>query len=66
MPGRSTTPRTEYERALDLAKSHQGACPYANICEHCPSFCTDASHLGVLAAQRVSAEAPTADAAARG
>jgi integrase len=100
------TVRTEYERALDLTKSHlgplpagrpgltiepagtdwrdsptikarlaggyclrapaQGACPYANICEHCPSFRTDASHLVVLAAQRVDAQALAADAAARG
>lgn len=84
------TVRTEYERALNLAKSHigplptgrpqlpitdvtgggwndapaiksrlaggyclrapaKGACPYANICEHCPSFHTDATHLAVLA-----------------
>ena len=42
------------------------ACPYANICEHCPSFRTDASHLVVLAAQRVDAQALAADAAARG
>jgi hypothetical protein len=95
--------RTEYERALGLAKSHvgplpagrptlpiepagtdwrdtalikarlaggyclaapaQGTSPYANICELCPSFRTDASHLRVLAAQRVDAEALAADAA---
>ncbi len=103
-----TTVRTEYERALDLAKSHlgplpadrpslplvdvtgggdwkdspalksrlaggfclrapaQGACPYANICEHCPSFRTDATHLPILAAQRQDAQALAADAEARG
>jgi hypothetical protein len=102
------TVRTEYERALDLAKSHigplpagrpglplvdvtgggdwkdapalksrmaggfclrapaQGPCPYANICEHCPSFRTDATHLPVLAAQRQDAQALAADAEARG
>jgi hypothetical protein len=102
------TVRTEYERALDLAKSHlgplpagrpglplvdvtggadwkaapalktrlaggfclrapvQGACPYANICEHCPSFRTDSTHLPVLAAQRLDAQALAADAEARG
>lgn len=101
------TVRTEYERALDLAKSHigplpttagqlpitdvtgpgwkdtpaiksrlaggyclrapaQGACPYANICEHCPSFHTDSTHLGVLAAQRIDAQALAADAESRG
>lgn len=104
-----TTVRTEYERALDLAKSRigplpagrpglplleatrtvgdwkdtptikarlaggyclrapaQAACPYANICEHCPSFRTDTGYLPVLAAQRVDAEALAADAQARG
>ena len=102
------TVRTEYERALDLAKSHigpvpadrpnlplvdvtgggdwkdapalksrmaggfclrapaQGACPYANICEHCPSFRSDATHLPVLVAQRQDAQALAADAEARG
>ncbi|MDA8355644.1 MAG: tyrosine-type recombinase/integrase [Actinomycetota bacterium] len=44
----------------------QGACPYANICEHCPSFRADASSLPVLAAQRVDAEALAADAEKRG
>ncbi len=44
----------------------QGACPYANICEHCPSFRTDAASVSVLAAQRVDAEALAADAEARG
>jgi hypothetical protein len=44
----------------------QGACPYANICEHCPSFRTDAASISVLAAQRVDAEALAEDAEARG
>ena len=35
----------------------QGACPYANICEHCPNFRTDAASITVLSAQRVDAEA---------
>ena len=102
-----TTVRTEYERALGLAKSHigalpprtqlpltdvtantdwkdtptvkarlaggfcmrapaQGACPYANICEHCPSFRTDATYLPVLASQRTDAATLAADAQARG
>jgi integrase len=102
------TVRTEYERALDLAKSHigplpagrpglpiaditgggdwkdapvikarlaggyclrapaQGACPYANICEHCPSFRAGAADLPVLAAQRIDAQALAADAEKRG
>ena len=49
-----------------LRSEAQGACPYANICEHCPSFRADASHLAILAAQRVDAQALAADAAARG
>jgi integrase len=44
----------------------QGACPYANICEHCPSFRTDAASIAVLAAQRVDTEALATDAQARG
>jgi len=44
----------------------QGACPYANICEHCPSFRTDAASVSVLAAQRIDADALAQDAEARG
>jgi integrase len=44
----------------------QGACNYANIREHCPSFHSDASSLGVLAAQRVDAAALARDAEERG
>jgi len=44
----------------------QGSCAYANICEHCPNFRSDASHLAVLSAQRVDAEALAADADRRG
>ncbi len=102
------TVRTEYERALDLAKQQartplsgrtslplrditggkdwkdtpllksrmaggfclrapaQGACPYANICEHCPSFHSEPSSLPILAAQRVDADALARDAEQRG
>jgi len=99
------TVRTEYERALNLAKTRlgplpgsltnlplasdgdwrnapaikarlaggycvrapaQGACPYANICEHCPNFRTDAGYLPILAAQRVDAAALAVDAEERG
>ncbi len=101
------TIRTEYERALDLAKAHIGpmntgrislplvdisqgdwretptikarmaggyclrapaqeACPYANICEHCPSYRTDDTHLPVLTAQRADAQILVRDAQARG
>jgi hypothetical protein len=40
--------------------------PLRQHLQHCPSFRTDASHLVVLAAQRVDAQALAADAAARG
>ena len=102
------TIRTEYERALDLARQRlgtmpagrsrlplagltggagwkdapalksrlaggfclrapaQGACAYANICEHCPNFRTDTGYLPVLAAQKVDAEKLAEDAEARG
>ena len=40
----------------------QGSCPYANICEHCPNFRTDAASVSVLSAQRRDAEALVADA----
>jgi len=107
------TVRTEYERALDLAKHNtpaadpvtgaggrtqlpltvitggrdwkdtpllksrmaggfclrapaQGACSYANICEHCPSYRSEPSSLPILAAQRVDAEALARDAEQRG
>ena len=49
-----------------LRAEAQGACQYANICEHCPSFRSDASHLAVLSAQRIDAQALASDAAARG
>lgn len=110
-----STVRTEYERALDLAKQNidtaasndialpsgrtqlpltvitggkdwqdtpllksrmaggfclrapaQGACTYANICEHCPSYRSEPSSLPILAAQRVDAEALARDAEQRG
>ena len=44
----------------------QGACAYANICEHCPNFRTEASFLPILATQRTDAEALAADADKRG
>jgi len=49
-----------------LRTAAQGSCAYANICEHCPSFRTDAAFLPVLAAQRTDTEKLLADAEARG
>ena len=44
----------------------QGACPYANICEHCPNFRTDTASVAVLAAQRIDTAALADDAQQRG
>lgn len=49
-----------------LRAPSQGACPYANICEHCPNLRTDAASIAVLAAQRIDTEALAADAEQRG
>lgn len=40
----------------------QGACAYANICEHCPGFRTDTGYRPVLAAQKADAEQLARDA----
>ncbi|QYB00233.1 site-specific integrase (plasmid) [Rhodococcus sp. USK10] len=44
----------------------QGACAYANICEHCPNFRTGPAFLPILATQRADAATLAADADARG
>lgn len=44
----------------------QGACSYANICEHCPSYRSEPSSLPILAAQRIDADALARDAEQRG
>jgi len=49
-----------------LRTAAQGACSYANICEHCPNLRTDSTFLPILAAQRTDAAALAADAKARG
>jgi site-specific recombinase XerD len=49
-----------------LRTAAQGPCAYANICEHCPNFRSEASFLPVLQLQRVDAQALAADAQARG
>lgn len=81
-PGRRSLPLVEITGGVDwkdtpLLKSRlaggfclrapaQGACAYANICEHCPSFHTAPSSLPILAAQRVDAETLAVDAEKRG
>ncbi|HEX5349638.1 MAG TPA: tyrosine-type recombinase/integrase [Pseudonocardiaceae bacterium] len=81
-PGRASLPLADITGGADwkntpLLKSRlaggfclrapaQGACTYANICEHCPSFHAEPSSLPVLAAQRVDAEALARDAEKRG
>jgi hypothetical protein len=49
-------------RSTDVRKG----CPYANICEHCPSFHTTNDHIPVLTRQREDATALAADATRRG
>ncbi|MGB4105461.1 MAG: tyrosine-type recombinase/integrase, partial [Candidatus Microthrix parvicella] len=49
-----------------LRATAQGACPYANICEHCPSFRTDTASIAVLSAQRIDTAALAEDAEQRG
>ncbi|MGZ4620139.1 MAG: tyrosine-type recombinase/integrase [Frankiaceae bacterium] len=44
----------------------QGACPYANICEHCPSFHSEPAFLPVLTAQRADVARLADDATSRG
>lgn len=44
----------------------QGACPYTNICEHCPNYRSGPSFLPVLATQRADTAALLADAETRG
>ena len=44
----------------------QGACPYANICEHCPNFRSERTFWPILATQRADTQALAADAEARG
>ena len=47
-----------------LRTAAQGPCAYANICEHCPNFRSEASFLPVLQLQRADAETLADDAAA--
>ena len=49
-----------------LRASAQGACPYANICEHCPNFVTDTASIAVHSAQRIDTAALADDAEQRG
>ena len=49
-----------------LRAAAQGPCAYANICEHCPNFRSEASFLPVLQLQRADAQTLAADAQARG
>lgn len=64
----STRPRSSrgWPAATACAPPPQGACPYANICEHCPSFRADAASVTVLSAQLRDTAALAADAEQRG
>ncbi len=63
-----TTPtiKTALAGGYCLRAPAQGPCPYANICEHCPSFRTTSDYLPVLAAERQDAQLLADDAATRG
>lgn len=58
--------KTRLAGGFCLRSPAQGACTYANICEHCPSYRTEPSALPILAAQRVDAQALARDAEERG
>ena len=58
--------KTRMAAGFCLRAPAQGACTYANICEHCPSYHAEPNSLPILAAQRVDAEALAADAEQRG
>ena len=58
--------KTRMAGGFCLRAPAQGACTYANICEHCPSYRTEPSSLPILAAQRIDAQALAHDAEQRG
>lgn len=58
--------KTRLAEGYCLRAPAQGSCPYANICEHCSNFHTDASTVVALGAQRVDVEVLASDAEARG
>jgi integrase len=62
----TVTVKTALAGGYCLRAPAQGPCSYANICEHCPSFHTTATHLPVLAGQRDDATALAQDATRRG
>ena len=62
----SPTIKSRLAGGFCLRAPAQGSCAYANICEHCPNFRTDAGFLAVLGAQRADAAALAADADTRG
>jgi len=58
--------KTRLSAGYCLRTPEQGTCAYSNICEHCPNFCTEATFLPALHAQRADTAALAADAATRG
>jgi hypothetical protein len=62
----SPTIKSRLAGGFCLRAPAQGSCAYANICEHCPNFRTDAGYLAVLSAQHTDTLALAADAQARG
>jgi hypothetical protein len=62
----TATVKTRLAGGYCLRTAAQGACSYANICEHCPSFHTGTAFLSVLTAQRADVARLADDAASRG
>lgn len=61
----SPTLKTRLAGGYCLRAQPQGPCSYANICEHCPNYRTDAGLLPVLTAQHTDALVLAQDAQAR-
>lgn len=62
----TATIKTALAGGYCLRAPAQGACQYANICEHCPAFHTTTAYLPVLTSQRDDAQALADDARHRG
>lgn len=58
----SPTIKTRLANGYCLRLPAQGACPHANICEHCPNLRTGPEHLPILRSQRADTVALARDA----
>lgn len=60
------TIKTRLAAGYCLRAPAQGACHYANICEHCPSYRVEPTNVEALTAQRADAHTLALDAETRG